>query len=351
MGECLMFGLDLESRYLSNVPAEEDVVNLLIGTHNIKMDNQICRLSLDGEYSRISSLSFPHTVGEVRGLAASPSNADIVASASANFHGSPATFGIHLWEMDSSKGALKELASDSIDDCPLSYEWDQQSGLASSLFQSSVQIYEIGEGLKVKEKRPLNGTAHAQTWNPHGDGNSLGLAIDKDIACHDLRAAGESLRIKDAHAHRALHLDFNPNLQHVVASCGDDGAVRLWDWRNPNSTLVTVTPHAHWAWQVRFHPVHDQLILSAGSDATVVLSCVVSASSEVGDLGLDDTTEGEETDKLEDGQLERIEEHEESVYACLWAAADPWTFASLSYDGRVVISRVSRKHKYALMKL
>ncbi|VDO21848.1 unnamed protein product [Haemonchus placei] len=295
MGECLMFGLDLESRYLSNVPAEEDVINLLIGTHNIKMDNQICRLSLDGEYSRISSLSFPHTVGEVRGLAASPSNADIVASASANCE--------------------------------------------STFFMG------------LPEKRPLSGTAHAQTWNPHGDGNSLGLAIDKDIACHDLRAAGESLRIKDAHAHRALHLDFNPNLQHVVASCGDDGAVRLWDWRNPNSTLVTVTPHAHWAWQVRFHPVHDQLILSAGSDATVVLSCVVSASSEVGDLGLDDTTEGEETDKLEDGQLERIEEHEESVYACLWAAADPWTFASLSYDGRVVISRVSRKHKYALMKL
>ncbi|KAK6031919.1 hypothetical protein OSTOST_01912, partial [Ostertagia ostertagi] len=119
MGECLMFGLDLESRYLSNLPAEEDVVSLLIGTHNIKMDNQICRLSLDGEYSRISSLSFPHTVGEVRGLAASPSSADIVASAAANFHGSPATFGIHLWQMDSSKGALKELASAAIDDCPL----------------------------------------------------------------------------------------------------------------------------------------------------------------------------------------------------------------------------------------
>ncbi|PIO53097.1 hypothetical protein TELCIR_25584, partial [Teladorsagia circumcincta] len=59
--------------------------------------------------------------------------------------------------------------------------------------------------------------------------------------------------------------------------------------------------------------VHDQLILSAGSDATVVLSCVLSASSEVGDLGLDDAADDEDVDKLEDGQLERIEEHEESV--------------------------------------
>ncbi|KAK5972525.1 hypothetical protein GCK32_006049 [Trichostrongylus colubriformis] len=219
MGECLMFGLDLESRFLSNVPAEEDVVSLLIGTHNIKMDNQICRLSLDGEYSRISSLSFPHTVGEVRGLAASPFHADVVASASANFHGSPATFGIHLWQMDSSKGALKELSSVPTDDCPLSYEWDQQSGLASALFQSSVQTYQTQEGLKY-------------------------ILVKAEQGCFS-----ESLRIKDSHAHRALHLDFNPNLQHVVASCGDDGAVRLWDWRNPNIALLTVTPHAHWAWQ------------------------------------------------------------------------------------------------------
>lgn len=33
----------------------------------------------------------------------------------------------------------------------------------------------------------------------------------------------------------------------------------------------------------------------------------------MGDLGLDGTSEEESSEKLEDGQLERIEEHEESV--------------------------------------
>ncbi|VDM61549.1 unnamed protein product [Angiostrongylus costaricensis] len=350
MRECLMFGLDLESRYLANVVAEEETVQLLVGTHNIKMDNQICRLSLDAEYSRISSLSFPHPVGEVRGLAASPINANIVASAVANFHGSSATYGAYLWELDSTKGVMEEKDFVSVEQCPLSYEWDQQSGHASCLFQSSVLIFHCDEGLKVSQNRILSCKTYAQAWNPHSSGNLIGLTTDKDIICHDLRAEGESMRIKDAHMHRVLHLDFNPNLQHVVASCGDEGAVRLWDWRHPSVSLMTATPHTHWAWQVRFHPVHDQLILSAGSDATVVLSCMLSASSEIDDLNLDGTTE-ESFEKLEDGQLERIEEHEESIYACVWATADPWTFASLSYDGRVVVSRVSRKHKYALMKL
>uniref|UniRef100_A0A1I7X1J2 TFIIIC_delta domain-containing protein n=1 Tax=Heterorhabditis bacteriophora TaxID=37862 RepID=A0A1I7X1J2_HETBA len=84
MGECLMFGLDLESRCLSSVPAEENSVQFLIGTHNIKMDNQICRLSVQDEYSRMSSQSFSHSVGEVRALAPSPHSADIVASCTAD---------------------------------------------------------------------------------------------------------------------------------------------------------------------------------------------------------------------------------------------------------------------------
>ena len=94
------------------------------------------------------------------------------------------------------------------------------------------------------------------------------------------------------------------------------------------------------------------MILSAGSDACVVLSCIQSVSSEKHDN--EETVEDEEdndVEKLTDGQLERIEEHEESVYACAWSTADPWAFASLSYDGRVVISRVKRKHKYALLQL
>ncbi|KAL0170754.1 hypothetical protein M9458_035350, partial [Cirrhinus mrigala] len=43
------------------------------------------------------------------------------------------------------------------------------------------------------------------------------------------------------------------------------------------------------------------------------------------------------------------EEHEDSVYAVEWSAADPWLFASLSYDGRLVINRVPRALKYRIL--
>lgn len=99
-------------------------------------------------------------------------------------------------------------------------------------------------------------------------------------------------------------------------------------------------------WCVKFNPIHDQLLLSASSDARVLLHAEPGLSSEAG-LGQ------EEGAGLATGVVRVVEEHEESVYTCAWSDADPWTCASLSYDGRVIISRSppppSRPHSTTLI--
>ena len=100
------------------------------------------------------------------------------------------------------------------------------------------------------------------------------------------------------------------------------------------------------------------------SDSRVMLHNASSVSSEpAGNSGhsdddddddvvdLDDSFEAshKSSDPLEDGVLATYEEHEDSVYAVDWSAADPWVFASLSYDGRLVINRVSRHFKYRIL--
>ena len=52
---------------------------------------------------------------------------------------------------------------------------------------------------------------------------------------------------------------------------------------------------------------------------------------------------------LAEGVVSTYEEHEDSVYAAEWSTADPWLFASLSYDGRLVINRVPRAAKYSIL--
>lgn len=49
------------------------------------------------------------------------------------------------------------------------------------------------------------------------------------------------------------------------------------------------------------------------------------------------------------GKVRTYDEHEDSVYGLCWSSVDPWVFASLSYDGRVVVNAVPKRVKYNLL--
>ena len=89
----------------------------------------------------------------------------------------------------------------------------------------------------------------------------------------------------------------------------------------------------------------------------VCLTCLASVSSEPEGHIVEDEDDDDEgkaasaSSLLEDGLLRLFQGHEESVYACAWSAADPWTFASLSYDGRLVVNQVPRQVKFKILNL
>ena len=39
------------------------------------------------------------------------------------------------------------------------------------------------------------------------------------------------------------------------------------------------------------------------------------------------------------------------MYAAAWSSADPWTLASISYDGRMVVNQVPREVKFKILNL
>lgn len=41
-------------------------------------------------------------------------------------------------------------------------------------------------------------------------------------------------------------MDFNPNKQYYLASCGDDCKVKFWDVRHINEPVKTLEEHSHW---------------------------------------------------------------------------------------------------------
>ncbi|CAI5439771.1 unnamed protein product [Caenorhabditis angaria] len=359
MSECLMFGMDCEARNMTSVMGDEENVSFLVGTNNIKADNVVNKLYVDPEATRLMSKSYRHPAGEVRAISAHPHKSHVLATCSANYSSLNGEFALNIWNIDEDKRTLEKLSELKLDSLNYGLDWDQTTMKAVAIGAETVAIYDMSNEPKLDQSIKIDeegSEIYSAKWSSHYEGNMLGLTIGKNVRCVDVRTPRDFLKVANAHSHRALSMDFNPNLQHVIATCGDDGYIRIWDTRSSKSALMSLHPHAHWVWQVKYHPVHDQLLLSVGSDACVVLSCAQSVSSEQNEQEeeVEDEEEMEKSmniEKLSDGTLERIDEHEDSVYACAWSSADPWTFASLSYDGRMILSKVSRKHKYALMQL
>jgi WD40 repeat protein len=50
-----------------------------------------------------------------------------------------------------------------------------------------------------------------------------------------------------------------------------------------------------------------------------------------------------------DGRVQALDDHEDSVYGLAWSVHDPWLFASMSYDGRVVVNKVPKNTKYKIL--
>ncbi|KAI8868302.1 hypothetical protein GQ42DRAFT_107614, partial [Ramicandelaber brevisporus] len=53
--------------------------------------------------------------------------------------------------------------------------------------------------------------------------------------------------------------------------------------------------------------------------------------------------------KPTDGLVRDYVDHHESVYSARWSAADPWMFASVSYDGLVAINVVPEDERLRIM--
>ena len=50
-----------------------------------------------------------------------------------------------------------------------------------------------------------------------------------------------------------------------------------------------------------------------------------------------------------DIRISKFDGHLESVYSLAWSACDAWVFASVSYDGNVVLNHVSSEEKYKIL--
>lgn len=398
----VIYGLEFQSRALTSITAETDAIQFLVGTQSLKNDNQVHLLQFDEDNNSLNKTVFRHRDGEIWQLTSSPGDSQIFASTYSRIEDNKTQYFATIWKLpEPEEDSANEPDMQAEDEnsaraksleplCQLeerghgnvvSVLWEPQSDGSKviSLTETHILVWDLNisdSEAKLTNSVALEGKGHpkftAGRWNPHHNNTQIATANDTTVRGWDVRSMKEAYKIENAHNQLVRDLDFNPNKQYYLASCGDDCKVKFWDIRNTNSAVLSLSDHSHWVWSVRYNQFHDQLVLTSSSDSRVILTNTSSISSEPcghvdedkdsinGGIREENSDDGEDEEFIEEqddrnkeplkeGVLATYEEHEDSVYAGEWSTADPWLFASLSYDGRMVINRVPRAVKYKIL--
>ncbi|CAO3691017.1 unnamed protein product [Umbelopsis ramanniana] len=372
-GSCV-YGLRQQARCLAGVHNESDSSQFLVGTTGPKQDNHLHLLDFDDSTFTMQSSLYRHP-HEIWDIATCPFNEHHFFTTYSNDDGS---LGSSLWQKDPADHLEQTVSSrsDTSKDLKLlttipttgmhKVLWapcGEKSRIAT-VTDTSIGIYALDAGNNNVENITAweieNGeeaspwSVHNAVWSSHND--ELIATYGSTVAGWDVRSSKPTFERQRAHASSIRSVDYNRNKPHHIVTGGDDATMRIWDTRNLESPLIEVVNHTHWIRSVAYNMVHDQLILSSGSDTLVNLQSAVSVSS-ASYMGKSLDTDDEDSDSSmdeprelpTDGLIKTYDQHEDSVYSVAWSHSDIWVFASLSYDGRVVINRVPTSEKFKIL--
>lgn len=353
----LIFGLETCSRSLCAVTADTEKVRFLATSQAPTGNHSINLLNYDDDDNQIQRQMFK-TKNENWKISSCPQDAKRFVTVSNEItkseKGYKQTWAANIFDVqvdldelhDGQQIDLEPVQSIAQDNL-LNAIWrpDESSNPALLLISSgtvSVMEGSDGEVRPIAKTRGLNGIG---AWDAHHSARVITAVSGHNLKAWDIRENNLVWELNETNNIRDI--DFNPNKQNQIALGCEDGGVKFYDTRNlrkPIKKLVDI--HTHWAWSVKYNPIHDQLFLTAGGDGRVFLHSITSVSSEpFGSL----IEEEQDKTTLEDGVILKLEEHDDAVYGCEWSQANPWLFASLSHDGRIVINQVPKSVKYDIL--
>ncbi|OLQ01527.1 Protein TSSC1 [Symbiodinium microadriaticum] len=334
------------SRVVAAVPGDPGRHRFMVGTCDLQNKNQIHVVEFSEETAEVSCKQSFEIEDEVWLISPSPSDSQTVLTSGLCHSGGKSSPSLRLIRTDGSQVSQQPLAL-SDEDNPLSAVktalWDpHQEGCIVVADAEAVQTFNVGGGkLSRQVTLHVGQRCMGACLDPHHR-QQLSTVDDGHLKTWDLRTSRLAFRKDGVHLFGAKDVDYNPNVPYQVLTTGEDACLRFWDLRQLSTCLRSLSGgHHHWVVKARFNAHHDQLVLSCGTDSMLCLWRATSVASAP--LG---GKRGEEAARASDGLVRKYEEHEDSCYSCCWSSSDAWVFASVSFDGKLVVNRVPDEEKY-----
>ncbi|CAH9107014.1 unnamed protein product [Cuscuta europaea] len=333
------YGLKYQARCISDVKADTDHTSFLAGTLSLKEENEVhlIRLSAGGTELICEGL-FSHP-NEIWDLASCPFDQRIFSTV----FSSGETYGAAIWQVPELYGQLNspqlELmasldAHNSKIRCTLWWSSGRHDKLVTideqNVFLWSFDTSKKTAQVQSQESAGLLHSLSGGAWDPH-DYNVIALTCDASVQFWDLRAMKKTGSIEHAHVR---NVDYNAKKEYVLVTAEDESGIHIWDLRMMTRPILELPGHAHWTWNVKCNPEYEGLLLSSGTDSAVNLWLTSTSGADLASESLESSTN--QVDPL----LNSFSDYEDSVYGLAWSYREPWMFASLSYDGRVVVESI-----------
>lgn len=376
------YALGERSRCVAAVAGDGETV-LAVGTQRLLGNNFVHFLAHDRDRNCLVNRGlYKHHPGEIWDLQPCPANAALVATLY-NPSSGTGDHGGAVWRVpettagdSDSNQSLESIASfTGLAGAARCVRWqvgvgvgvDPQrdvsvSGTIATLDHNSLKIWELDASASTT--MALAAESHlaesaagfaienpsSGAWDPHARAN-FAVVTGSGVAIFDTRAMQISSKITRVshNSQTVLDCDYDQKKQHALSTCGDDGVLRSWDLRNPESAVAVHHGHEHSVFSVRINPVYE-LTASVSADGTARLWR--DESGEGGGWANSRDAAKRSNQNRTDGNA-LVETYGSlgggSVYGVCWSAQDPWAFATVRQDGEVALRQVPRAEKYRIL--
>ncbi|KAF8090941.1 hypothetical protein N665_0461s0027 [Sinapis alba] len=335
------YGLKYQARCISDVKADTDYTSFLTGTLSLKEENEVHLLRLSSGGSELICEGLFSHPNEIWDLASCPFDQRIFSTVFSTGE----SYGAAIWQIPELYGQLNSPQLErvaSLDahvgkiNCVLwwpSGRWDKLISMdEQNIFLWSLDCSKKSAEVLSKDSAGMLHSLSGGAWDPH-DVNAVAATGESSVQFWDLRTMKKVNSIERAHVRG---VDYSPKREHILITAEDESGIHVWDLRKAKTPVQELPGHTHWTWAVKCNPEYDGLILSAGTDSAVNLW--YASASATNEKSLESPVES--TRQRVNLLLNSYTDYEDSVYGLAWSSREPWVFASLSYDGRVVIESV-----------
>ncbi|KAJ8772562.1 hypothetical protein K2173_027739 [Erythroxylum novogranatense] len=332
------YGLKYQARCISDVKADADHTSFIAGTLSLKEENEVHLIRLSSAGTEIICEGLFSHPSEIWHLASCPFDQRVFSSVFSTGE----SYGAAVWQIPELYGQLNSPQLEriaSLDghvgkiNCVLWWPSGRNDKLISideeNLFVWSLDCGKKSAQVQTKESAGMLHYLSGGAWDPH-DLNAIAATCDSSVQFWDLRTMKKTNAIECAHVR---NIDYDLKNNHILVTAEDESGIRIWDLRMAKVPIKELPGHTHWTWAITCNPEYDGLILSGGTDSVVNLWF---ASTSTGDESTSESLLERQAEPL----LNSYSDYEDSVYGLAWSTREPWIFASLSYDGRVVVESI-----------